>query len=214
MKNHIEKVIDEVLNEYLGPAITSDKRFVPVGVSNRHLHLSPEHLEMLFGRGYQLTPYRNLIQPGQYATKETLTLVAGGGGVLENVRIIGPPRSNTQIELLLSDSIKLKIEAPVRISGDIKRTPGITIVGKKGSVTIDEGVIIAARHLHLSLEEAADFGLKDGQTISARSIGPRAVVFENVVVRSGKAHRMEFHIDVDEASACCVSSGDMIEIIY
>ena len=186
--------------------------FVPVASSARHIHLCRADVEALFGAGYQLQHFRNLSQPGQFACKEQLTVV-GPKGELKKVRVLGPERKATQVEIALTDSFALGIRPPVRMSGKTAGTPGCTLVGPNGSITIKEGVIVAARHLHLSKAQAALFGFTDGQVVRLRSEGDRATVFENVVVRAGDGHDMEVHIDTDEANAIAMSGTTMMEVL-
>lgn len=189
-----------------------NKNLIPVGVSNRHVHLSREDLFKLFGEYAELTKFRDLSQPGQYACEERVTLV-GPKGVIENVRILGPTRDKTQVELLLSDCIKLGIKAPIRDSGDLIGSAGITIVGPKGAVTLTEGVIVAARHVHMHTTDAAWFGVKDGDRVSIKTTGIRGLVFNEVLIRVSDKYKLEMHIDYDEANAANVSNNDLVEII-
>ena len=185
---------------------------VPVGVSGRHIHLSPEHVEQLFGEGHQLTPIKELSQPGQFAADECVTLV-GPKGSIERVRVLGPARDATQVEISITDGFRLGIHAPVRLSGDIKGTPGIQIVGPKGSITIDEGVIVAARHIHMTPADAESTGLKDGDVVKVRVGGSRALIFDQVVIRVRDDFALDFHIDTDEANAAGLRTGDVAEIL-
>lgn len=186
--------------------------FVPVASSARHIHLCRADVEKLFGKGYQLQKFRDLSQPGQFACKEQLTVV-GPKGQLQKVRVLGPERKATQVEIAFTDSFALGIRPPVRMSGKTAGTPGCKLIGPAGEADISEGVIVAARHLHLSAAQAAMFGLKDGQSVSLRSEGERAVVFENVIVRAGNGHDMEVHIDTDEANAAAMAGSTMMEVI-
>ena len=153
------------------------KIYVPVASSARHIHLCKADVEKLFGAGYQLQVFKMLSQPGQFACKEQLTIV-GPKGELKKVRVLGPERKSTQVEISMTDSFALGIRPPVRMSGKTAGTPGCKLVGPAGSVEISEGVIVAARHLHLSEEQAALFGLKDGQSVRLRSEGARSVTFD------------------------------------
>lgn len=191
---------------------TMDRSLVPVGVSNHHIHLSRRHLDTLFGPGYQLTPVRPITQPGQFAAKETVT-VTGPKGRLEKLRILGPVRPQTQIEISLTDSFALGIQPVIRMSGELDGTPGAKITGPEGTVTVPEGVIVAARHMHISDSEAQIYGLRDGDIVSLKTSGDRSVIFRNVIVRCGEAHELEVHLDTDEANAACLSNGDILEII-
>lgn len=186
--------------------------FVPVASSARHIHLCRADVEKLFGKGYQLHEFKKLSQPGQFACKEQLTVV-GPKGQLQKVRVLGPERKETQVEIALTDSFALGIRPPVRMSGKTAGTPGCTLVGPAGSAEVREGVIVAARHLHLSAEQAALFGLKDGQVVKLKSEGERAVIFDQVVVRAGKGHDMEVHIDTDEANCIAMGASPMMEVL-
>ena len=188
------------------------RRYVPAAASNRHVHLCRKDIDTLFGEGYELTPVKPLSQPGQFACKETLALV-GPKGRIEKIRVLGPARKDTQVEISITDSFKLGIKPVIRMSGDVLGTPGGTLVSGRASVELCCGVMVSARHLHLSGQQAKELGLRDGQTVSLRSQGERAVVFENVLVRSGDAHEMEVHLDVDEANAAGLKNGDILEII-
>lgn len=186
--------------------------FVPVGISNRHIHLTQAAVEQLFGPGHQLTPTKALSQPGQFACEEKVT-VEGPKGKLSGVRVLGPVRKDVQVELSVTDAFAAGIKPVVRMSGDIAGTPGCRLTGPAGSMEIREGVIVAARHLHISPEQAAVYGLKSGDQVRLRSEGPRAVVFEQVAVRSGPGHDLEVHIDFDEANCAQMKNGDLLEII-
>lgn len=186
--------------------------FVPVAASARHVHLSRADVERLFGAGYQLQKFRDLSQPGQFACVEQVTVV-GPKGKLERVRVLGPERKATQVEIAFTDSFSLGIRPPVRMSGKTAGTPGCSLVGPMGTIDIPEGVIVAARHLHLSAAQAALFGLRDGQIVRLKSEGDRAVIFENVIVRAGDGHDMEVHVDTDEANAVAMSGSTMMEVL-
>ena len=188
------------------------KLFVPIGVSNRHVHLSQEDLEALFGAGYQLTPIKPLSQPDQFASQETVTVV-GPKGKIEKMRVLGPLRPQTQIEISITDSFALGIKPSIRMSGKLADTPGAKIIGPAGEVDVKEGVMVAARHMHSSKREAEAYGRKDGQTVGLKVPGERALVFENVLVRSGDGHELEVHLDVDEANAAKLKNNDILEII-
>ncbi|MDQ0339764.1 putative phosphotransacetylase [Caldalkalibacillus uzonensis] len=185
---------------------------IPVGISNRHVHLSPEHLEQLFGQGYELTELKPLSQPGQFAAKETVTLV-GPKGEIPKVRILGPARGHSQVEISKTDSFKLGIHPPVRDSGDIEGTPGIKIIGPKGEVELDKGVIIASRHIHFHTSDAEKFGVKDGDRVRIRTSGERAVIFENVLCRVSDNYALDCHLDTDEGNAAGLKTGDFVELI-
>lgn len=189
-------------------------KFVPVGISARHVHLSQGDIAALFGPGYELTPLKPLVQPGQYAAREQLTLV-GPKGELGKVRILGPARAETQIELSFTDAMKLGIKnCPIRMSGDLAGTPGLKLVGPRGELTVTQGVIIAQRHLHLSGPQAQAYGVHDKQVVSVRVTGARPCLLEGVVCRVGEGHELEIHIDTDEANACALQNGDLLELVF
>ena len=180
---------------------------ISIGVSNRHLHLSKEHLETLFGLGYRLKNHKELSQPGQYACAETVILV-GPEGSIEQVRVLGPARSQTQVEILRSDCFHLGVNAPVRESGKLRESGGITIVGPKGTVQLNEGVIVAQRHIHMTTKDAAVYGVVDGQCVRLKVGKERGLVFDNVIVRVSDSFALEYHIDMDEANASGIQTGD------
>ncbi len=189
-----------------------EKMMLSVGISNRHLHLSAEDIETLFGKGYELTKFKDLSQPGQYAAEEKVDLV-GPKGTLKGVRVLGPARKQTQVEISLTDSFVLGVKPPVRDSGDLEASPGVKIVGPKGEVDISEGVIVAGRHIHMHTDDAAKFGVVDRERVSVRTTGERSVLFENVLVRVHPTFALEMHVDVDEGNAAGLKNGDMVELI-
>lgn len=186
---------------------------IPVGISNRHIHLTQEHVEILFGKGYQLTPIKDLSQPGQYACKETLTIVGPSMRPIENVRVLGPIRKASQVEISRTDSFTLKLNPPVRESGNIAGSAPIVIIGPKSVVSLDEGCIIANRHIHMSLEDGARFGIKDGEYVTVDSFGERRTRFYDVQVRVHKDFRLEMHLDTDDANAAGISCGGSVKIV-
>ena len=188
------------------------KTEVPVGISNRHIHLSQNDLDQLFGVGYQLTPMKELSQPGQFACKETVT-ICGPKGAIEKIRVLGPARSKSQIEILAGDSYKLGVKAPAKLSGDLAGTPGITIVGPKGSVQTTEGLIVAQRHIHMAPQDAADFGVNDGDIVKIAVEGLRGGVYNNVAIRVTANSALECHIDTEEANAMNVGSSASVKIV-
>ena len=180
---------------------------VPIGISNRHIHLTREHVDVLFGKGYQLTKCKDLSQPGQYACKEQLTIVGPSMRAIEGVRVLGPERKKSQVEISRTDSFTLKVKPPVRESGDLAGSAPITIIGPKGIVTLDEGCIIANRHIHMSVEEGERFGVRDGEYVDVQIDGERKSLFYDVQIRVHKDFRLEMHIDTDDANAAGVGNG-------
>ncbi|UVI32577.1 phosphate propanoyltransferase [Paenibacillus spongiae] len=187
-------------------------KIVPVGVSARHIHLSSEHVEQLFGKGAQLTEMKPLSQPGQFAANETVEVV-GPKGSFSKVRILGPARKETQLEVSRTDAFSLGINPPVRESGHIAGSAGITIKGPAGEVKIEEGVIVAARHIHFHTSDAERWGIEDKQRLTVRLQGERGLILENVVARVSPNFALDMHIDTDEANAAGAKTGDSAEII-
>jgi putative phosphotransacetylase len=183
-----------------------------VGLSNKHLHLRNEDIEILFGKGHTLTPTKDLKQPGQFASEEKVDIV-GPKGTLKGVRVLGPARPETQVELAMTDARAIGLSAPVRESGKLDGTPGIKLIGPAGEVAVDHGVIIALRHVHLSPEQAIEAGVKDKEVVSIKFEGDRGLIFDNVLVRSGNGHEREIHLDTDEGNAAGLSNGILGEIV-
>ncbi len=193
---------------------------IPVGVSNRHFHISPADLEKLFGSNYQLTRLREVSQKGQFAAQETLT-VLGPKGRIENIRIVGPPRGQTQLEISRTDAVILGLDPPVRYSGDLKGSPGARLAGPKGEVVLSEGIIIPQRHVHMNPGDAKKFGVKDRnrvivaplpQTLPAGSEA-RTVIFDNVLIRVHETFVLDFHLDTDEANASGLKNGEQVRLL-
>lgn len=184
---------------------------VPVGISNRHIHLSQADLDQLFGAGYQLTPMKELSQPGQFACKETVT-ICGPKGAIEKVRVLGPVRKETQIEIVAGDCFKLGVKAPAKLSGDLAGTPGITVVGPKGSVQTAQGLIVAQRHIHMAPADAQAYGVQDGQIVKIRVGGLRGGIYDNVAIRVTTSSKLECHLDTEEANAMGVAGA--VEIVH
>jgi acetate kinase len=180
-------------------------------VSARHLHLSAEHLEALFGNGAVLHNEHELSQPGQYACAEKVNVV-GPKGRIDGVRVLGPVRKQTQVEVSMTDTFTLGVKAPIRESGVLAGSPGIVLEGPAGTVTIPEGLICAMRHIHMSPEEAALFGLRDKDVVRVRVPGDRELVFGDTVVRVRSDFRLAMHIDTDEANAADLKSGTTVFI--
>ena len=211
--NLVAEIVGRVMSEIGGVKNTADDGAVPVGVSNRHIHLTAADVETLFGKGYELTPLKDLSQPGQFACKETLTIVGPSLRPIENVRVLGPVRRASQVEISRTDSFTLKVKPPVRESGDIAGSAPITIIGPKGVVTLKEGCIIANRHIHMSVEDGAKFGLKDGDYVDVEAGGERRTKFYDVQIRVHKDFRLEMHIDTDDANAAGIGNGAKVKIV-
>lgn len=190
----------------------SDSKKVSIGVSARHIHLSKEHVEILFGKGAALTELKPLSQPGQFAANE-MVAVYGPKGSFPKVRILGPARKMTQLEISRTDAFSLGLNPPVRESGNIQGTPGIRIVGPAGEVTVEEGVIVAARHIHFHTSDAERWGIRDKQMLKVRVGGERGLVFDNVLARVSDQYALDMHIDTDEGNAAGVTPGTFGEIV-
>lgn len=185
---------------------------IPVGVSNRHVHLSQKDLESIFGEGYELMKLKDLSQPGQYACNETVT-ICGPKGAIERVRVLGPTRSKTQVEVLVGDCIKLGAIPHVKLSGDLCKTPGITLVGPKGSVQVEEGLIVAQRHIHMTPTDAKNLDVHDGEIVSIKFDNLRGGIYANVAIRANDASKLECHLDIEEANAMGINSKSKVTIV-
>jgi len=202
-------VLEELKN---AGATISNSYDVPVGVSNRHIHLSKSDMDTLFGYGYKLNKIKDLNQPGEYACKEVVDIYFNDRSI-KKVRILGPIRKQTQVEISSSDARKLRANPPVRGSGKLDGSSPITIVGPKGKVDLKQGLIIANRHIHLTPRDAERVGLKDNQVVSVKVCGEKGGVFDNVCCRVSPNYFFEMHIDTDDASAFGISNNDRVEII-
>lgn len=210
----IERVIRQILgemNQQTTPGGAQDPFLVPVGVSNRHIHLSRADMEILFGPGAELHRMKAMKQPGQYAAEETVTL-KGPKGSLSKVRVLGPVRAETQIEISVADGFTLGLRAPLRMSGQLDGTPGLEIIGPQGSVQKQNGVIVALRHIHMTPATAARLGLRNGQEVDVEITGARGGILHHVAVRAAEASALEMHIDVEEANALGLKNDDLVRI--
>lgn len=205
----IQKVTSLVLENW--KRLSTRPFQVPVGISARHVHLSREHVEMLFGTGYRLTPSKALSQPGQFACEERVA-VCGPAGTLPKVRILGPERKQSQVEVASSDCRVLGIQPAVRSSGDLKGTPGILLKGPKGEVLLTEGVIIADRHMHMTPEDARWFGVLDQDRVSVVVNGPKGGELGQVLIRVTRDSKLDFHVDTDDANAFQLKQGQWVTI--
>ena len=188
----------------------TERVFVELEASGRHVHVTAEQAKALFG--HPLTPQRPLSQPGQYLAQERVTVI-GPKGEFRNVAVLGPERKEGQVEISLTDGRQLGIDAPVRLSGDVRNTPGAVLVGSLGRVTLPQGVIVAKRHIHLTPEAAQQFGVRDKQTVKLRTFTDRPLVFDDVVVRISPDFAPYAHLDYDEANACGFQKGDLGRIL-
>jgi putative phosphotransacetylase len=206
----IESIVRQIV---LGRAPASREPKLVVSISARHLHLSDEHVETLFGPGRTLTPMKDLYQDGFYAAEETVMVVGPKRRMLPSVRVLGPTRPYSQVELAFTDGISLGIDLPVRPSGKIAGTPGCVLVGPQGVVELKEGVIRAERHVHMSLEHARHYGVKNGDRVSLRIDSSCAVVFRDLLVRADETSKLEVHLDTDEGNAADLDHAWKIELL-
>lgn len=225
----IEQIVAEVLKKFpdlkksvqggdkiiAAGRVSSDvaRGLIPVGISARHVHLSEKDVETLFGKGKKLTQMKNLLQKGEYAAEETVTLVGPRMKALEKIRILGPARNKTQVEISLTDAILLGIRPPVKPSGEHDGTPGILIVGPAGFVKLESGVMRANRHIHISSADAAALKLKDNDIVMVKICAERPLIYSEVQVRVKESFIAEMHLDTDDANASGVRNGDLVQII-
>jgi putative phosphotransacetylase len=188
------------------------EKTLPIAMSNRHIHLGQEDLDTLFGKGYQLTKFKDLSQPGQFASEEKVDIV-GPKNTIKGVRILGPVRGDTQLEISVSDAFTLGVKPVIRNSGDIQDTPGVKLVGPEGEVDIEKGAIVAARHIHMNTTHAKEFGVEDNEIVKIKIEGPRGLTFDNVLVRVSDKYDLEMHVDVEEGNACGIRNGDKVTIV-
>ena len=209
----VETLVREALFRQLGKPAPAAAPTLLVNSSARHMHISPDNLEVLFGKGAELTVHKMLYQTDQFASQQTVTMVGPRKRIIPNLRILGPCRTLTQIELALTDSIQLGIDIPVRMSGDIEGTPGAYIMGPKGMLEMKNGVIRAARHVHMSPSDAAFYGVKhlDKITLKVTSKGCNTR-FDDLLVRVDPSFKLEVHIDTDEANACDLDNAEKVEL--
>ncbi len=212
MDNQQIEIITRIVLESLNKSSSGIGYQVPIGVSARHIHLTQADVETLFGKGYQLTKKKELMG-GQFASNELVTIVGLKLRAIENVRILGPVRKASQVEISATDAVKLGIKAPIRDSGDIAGSAPIAVVGPCGVIYLKEGCIIAKRHIHMSPKDAQDAGVKNGDIVSVKVDNERATTFNNVSIRVDPTFTLEMHIDTDEANAAKISTGMKAEIV-
>lgn len=219
-----QEVLKELRAKEIAPSISPPKAkeeprlptktTTTVGASRTHLHLSRSDVDKLFGPDYELKVRNKLNQPGEFAAQETVSLIGPKMRALENVRIVGPLRDATQVELSRTDAIFLGINAPLRVSGDHRDTPGLTIIGPTGTVVLERGVMRANRHIHITPAEASQRGLKDRQIIAVKTLSPvNSAIFNDVMIRVSEQAYFELHIDTDDANAAELKTGDTVELL-
>ena len=210
----VERIVRESLLRHFGQPAAADgyRPNLVVNISARHAHVTQEHLEILFGRGHQLTPDRYLYQESDFASQETVAIVGPRRRMLPEVRILGPCRDYSQVELAFTDGISLGIDLPVRISGDHHDTPGCVLVGPAGVVELESGVIRAMRHVHMGERDAAHYGVNHGESIHLRIEGPCSTVLRDLRCRVDPRYKLEVHIDTDEGNACDLPHASHVEL--
>lgn len=209
-RSELVRIIQEEVAKRLSPS-SQQANLIPVAVSNRHVHLSEADCQVLFG-GKPLTKLKELSQPGEFAAQETVTLV-GPKGAMERVRVLGPLRKATQVEISRTDAFRLGVSPPVRDSGNHSGSVGLVVVGPCGAVTLKAGVILAARHIHMTPADGARLGVTDREIVSVRCGGERSVLLGSVLVRISQNYRLELHLDTDEANAGLLTDGDLVELV-
>jgi putative phosphotransacetylase len=209
-RSEIEQIVRKVVASRLGAKPAPELR---VDASARHLHLCQADLETLFGPGAELTVHRPLYQEGNYAANQTVTIIGPRSRLISNLRVLGPLRKQTQVELAFTDAISLGLDLPIRLSGDIAGTPGALLMGPQGVVELKEGVIRAAIHVHMNPDEASYYNVKQGDLMKLRIGGPAALTFERVIVRIDPTSRLNVHMDTDEANACGLHLTKDIELL-
>jgi len=207
----VENIVRQIVLRQAGD--TNGQSKLVVSTSARHVHLTDEHVETLFGKGHTLTPMKDLFQDGFYAAEETVMIVGPRRRMLPNVRILGPTRPYSQVELAFTDAISLGIDVPVRASGKIEGTPGCVLVGPKGVVELDQGVIRAERHVHMNQQDAAAYGVQNGDRMNLRVVSSCTVTLESLLVRADETSKLEVHLDTDEANATDLDHASQVELL-
>ena len=209
----VEALVRSALAKQLGQEMPANAPTLVVNSSARHMHISPENLETLFGKGAKLTVHKMLYQEGQFASEQTVTLIGPRRRVIPNLRILGPCRNLTQIEVAITDAIQLGMDIPVRMSGDIKGTPGGYVMGPKGMLEMKDGIIRAARHVHMSPSDAKFYGVKHLDRITMKVTSPACNTrFDDMIVRVDASFKLEVHMDTDEANACDLERATKVEL--
>jgi len=211
----VEHLVRQIVYERLGKALpfsASAPNPLVVNVSARHCHLTQEAVEALFGKGRTLTPFKWLYQEGQFAAQETVTLIGPRSRVISNLRILGPCRSFNQVELAYTDAIALGFEVPLRLSGNIKDTPGCMLMGPSGFFEMEQGVIRAMRHAHMHPEDAGFYGVRNGDEMKLQIGGPCAIVLDRMLCRVDPSFKLEVHVDTDEGNACNLQPNTLCEL--
>ena len=212
-KKLVEMITETIYKEIKPKEESSNLFSIPAEISNHHVHLTRDSLDVLYGKGYELTKLRDLSQPGEFASNERLSIVGANMRVIEKVRILGPLREYTQAELSITDGYFLGLDLPTRISGNIKGSPSITIIGPKGVLTLSEGAIRAARHIHMTPKDAESYGVKDKDRVNVEASGEHGVIYKNVVIRVTQKSKLALHLDTDEANAGNLKGSGLARIL-
>ena len=212
-KNLVDMITETIYKEIKPKEEPSHLFSIPVEVSNHHVHLTRDSLDILYGKDYELTKLRDLSQPGEFASNEQVNIVSANMKVIEKVRILGPLREYTQTELSITDGYFLGLNLPTRISGNIKGSPPIIFIGPKGVLTLSEGAIRAARHIHMTPKDAEHYDVKDEDRVNVEVSGEHGVIYKDVVIRVSQKSKLALHLDTDEANAGNVESKSLARII-
>jgi len=212
-KKLVDMITETIYKEILPKEESSNLFSIPVEISNHHVHLTRDSLDVLYGKGYELTKLRDLSQPGEFASNEQVTIVGANMRVIEKVRILGPLREYTQAELSITDGYFLGLDLPTRISGNIKSSPPIIFIGPKGVLSLSEGAIRAARHIHMTPKDAESYQVKDGDRVKVEVSGEHGVIYKDVVIRVSEKSKLAFHLDTDEANAGNVKGSGLARIL-
>ena len=212
-KNLVDMITETIYKEIKPKEESSHLFSIPVEISNHHVHLTRNSLDVLYGKDYELTKLRDLSQPGEFASNEQLSIVSANMKVIEKVRILGPLREYTQAELSITDGYFLGLDLPTRISGNTKGSPPIIFIGPKGVLTLSEGAIRAARHIHMTPEDAESYQVKDGDRVKVEVSGEHGVIYKDVVIRVSSKSKLALHLDTDEANAGNVKGTDLARIL-
>lgn len=212
-KKLVDMVTEAIYKEMKPKEESSNLSSIPVEVSNHHIHLTRNSLDILYGKDYELTKLRDLSQPGEFASNERVSIVGANMKVIEKVRILGPLREYTQAELSITDGYFLGLDLPTRISGNIKGSPPIIFIGPKGVLTLSEGAIRAARHIHMTPKDAEDYKVKNGDKVKVEVSGEHGVIYKNVAIRVSQKSKLALHLDTDEANAGNVKGSGLARIL-
>jgi len=212
-KKLVDMITETIYKEILPKEESSNLFSIPVEIYNHHVHLTRDSLDVLYGKGYELIKLRDLSQPGEFASNEQVSIVGANMRVIEKVRILGPLREYTQAELSITDGYFLGLDLPTRISGNIKGSPPIIFIGPKGVLTLSEGAIRAARHIHMMPKDAENYQVKNGDRVKVEVSGEHGVIYKDVVIRVSQKSKLAFHLDTDEANAGNVEGNSLARIL-